>query len=191
MDLLGWSIVGSVISGAATIGFYQANARFRAAVDEAVAPWTVPERLLRRYDAQYLIDFRAIALARLTASGKPALDVYRSRVLPIDLGFAIALGLFGLFGWLLAIHFAASTLMLAVGLFGGFASCVYAVCDLGEDILLRRLLDPEGSVAEQAAQKAATLTRMKLIFITLSVIGALTFLMLMLVSRMAKPVKRS
>lgn len=183
MNVQDWCIAGLAVSGLATVGFYHANHKFRSAVDDSLAPVTVPERRKNGYNAQDLIDFRTLALNRPTSLGEPALDVYRQRVLKIDIGFAVALGFFGVFGWVVIAQCTGHPLVLALAMFCGFMSFLYGVSDLTEDLLLGILLEPNRPVSYQAAQNAVACTRTKIVTICLSLIAGAMFGLLWVIYR--------
>ena len=177
MDLGAMGVVGLIVLGIATIGFYGANYKLRAAVDEAVAPLKVPERR-PGYNAKDLKDFRTKALERPTRTEGTALELYRQSVLPIDIGFAIALGLFSLVFWALIAPHVSMPLARSLCLAAGVAGLLYGVLDVCEDIVLRVLLQPDRDISELAASGANALTWLKIVTICLSGIGALVFFLL-------------
>ncbi|MDE5464913.1 hypothetical protein [Bradyrhizobium sp. CSS354] len=181
MDFNGVCIAGLVVSGVATIVFFGANHRFREAVDQAIAPMKVPERRWRGYSAQDLADFKRVGLERPTTFGKSALDVYRDRVLVLDLGFAVALGFFSLLSWVVAVQQIGSPLVSSFAMFGGMAGFIYGCSDVGEDFMLRMLLRPERIVRDDDARRATALTWLKFAMIGISIVGAAVFGMLTLV----------
>ncbi|MBH5396352.1 hypothetical protein HZZ13_00765 [Bradyrhizobium sp. CNPSo 4010] len=174
-------IAGLVVSGIATIGFFGVNHKFRAEVDRAVAPMIVPERQWRGYSAQDLNEFRIVAVEQSTAFGKSALDLYRDNVLRLDMGFAVALGLFSLLAWVVATQQIGSSIVSSAAMFGGIAGAIYGISDLGEDIILRMLLRPERTIRDDDARTATALTWLKLATICISMVGAIVFALLSIV----------
>ena len=160
---------GIVLSGAVTVGCYVANTRFRAAVDDAMKPLRVPERR-RSYTAEDLLEFRTISSNRPTPLGPSALDVYRRRVLVLDCGFAVALAVFSLLCWFVATPNLAPSFRW-IGWVCGFWSVCYGFADLGEDLMLRILLNPDQEIPERKADRAAAMTKLKFISITLSLVA--------------------
>ncbi|WP_407193231.1 hypothetical protein [Bradyrhizobium sp. STM 3566] len=181
MDFSGVCIVGLVVTGVATLGFFGANHKFGAAVDRAVAPIKVPERRWRGYSAQDLNEFRIAALKQPTAFGKSALDLYRDRVLLIDMGFAVALGFFSLLSWVVAAQQAGSSFVSSLAMFCGTGGAIYGLSDLGEDIILRMLLQPGRAVRDDDAKRATALTSLKFATICISIVGAIVFALLSIV----------
>lgn len=186
-----WCIAGLVASGAATIGFYHANHKLRSAVDEAVAPLEVPERRRRGYSDQDLVDFRTFALSRPTPFGKSALEIYRERVLKIDIGFAVALGLFSLLGWIVVAQQVGHPLALSFAMLGGFASFLYGLSDFGEDVMLGMLLNPDRAIHHRKVERAAAFTLLKMITIWLSLFGGAAFGVLWLVYKVVPSSSKS
>lgn len=186
MNVQEWCIAGLAVSSLATVGFYHANHKFRSAVDDAVAPVKVPERRQEGYDAQDLVDFRALAQSRPTKLGPPALDIYIGRVLTIDIGFAVALGAFGVFCWTTIAQNTNHPLVSGLAMFCGFMSFLYGISDLTEDIFLRSLLRPDRPITYFAAQNAAACTRTKIVTICLSLIAGAVFGLLWVIYQLPK-----
>lgn len=181
MEFSGILVGGIAVSGLITVGCYSANARFRASVDHAVTPLRVPERR-QTYTAKDLQEFRSLSFSRPTTLGRSALEVYRQRVLLLDCGFAAGLGVFSLLCW-----FAASSHLTPsfswIAWFCGFWSVFYGFVDVGEDIMLRMLLNPNLEITEKKADGAATLTRLKFISITLSLVAVTVWALLGLLDK--------
>lgn len=166
-----------VLTGLATVGFYGANYKLRVAVDDAVAPLKVPERQFG-YTAQDLVAFTAKSAEQPTSFGRSALELYREQVLVLDIGFAIALGLFCLTFWLLVAQQVTSQIGGWLCMTCGTAALLYAVFDVCEDVILRGLLERDRPISFFASELSSVLTRLKVVAICLSVVGAAVFLLL-------------
>jgi hypothetical protein len=206
-----WAL--TMLCAAATAVIHFVNDRNRAAIDTALArgkrgppiglfeacgasgciaperPLTVPERLWC-YDDRYLRTFVKRASSQATAFGDDALSRYvRPTLLWNDFAFAIALamtivllslGLAPLLPWQPASgHIGLALACLGLG---------YGAADMAEDCRLARLLRARGvAIAPSAAAAANWMTRLKLVLISLSIIGLALFWVLVLVSRFALP----
>jgi hypothetical protein len=171
-------LVAAAVSLVSTIVFFAANRAPRATVDTAVAPLKVPERRMT-YSAGDIMEFRQRAL---NAPGA-ALDLYCNRVLLIDIGFAISLALTSAILWQFSESLGAPHWLAMVGT---VMSCLYGICDVGEDLALRILLQRD-SVTVSGASRAAAFTLGKLLTICLSIFGVVIFLAL---STLLGPPKR-
>lgn len=164
----------------------------------------VPERRWT-YDQDYMIKFieaaqtqRVPGATRIRFGGEQgdvsALDYYRRSILGLDIWFAIAFALFIVCAALLAAEWFAGWLWLArAWVIVACMGILYGVADVAEDIKLRRILDhaerlarlkkgdhetsPRDTVEADAAQvdAANTLTRVKLVTVSLSLIGLVAF----------------
>lgn len=151
------------------VTFFALNRSARAKVDAALSPLKVPERRLT-YSADDLMRFREKALS---APGDP-LELYLTRVLSIDIGFAVSLALASAILWQLAANIGApARLVLA----GTAMSYLYGLFDVGEDVTLKILLKKE-LIRSSDASVAAAFTLGKLLTISLSIFGVVIFLML-------------
>jgi hypothetical protein len=154
-----------------TVATHFLNRRSRLTVDRAVAPLRVPERMLG-YGANQLSVFVVKATNLLTESRQTVLDLYRGKVLPIDLGFAVALGLFSALLWtLIAPHLPTHPFFAWVSWIGWSASFLYLIFDMAEDIALFLLLRPDRQIRNGQASIASTFTVGKMISITGSLFG--------------------
>jgi hypothetical protein len=155
----------------------------------------VPEELWT-YDADYIERFaKAASRADLPNRQMTALALYIGPVLRWDVAFAVALGLF-----IAIVGFAAAALMdepLLGGplIFCGSMGLVYGAADVAEDLKLISILrdwhaearrHSGATIGEHAdlridggeAAAASALTRIKIITITLSIVGLAIFLVL-------------
>jgi hypothetical protein len=166
-----------ILTGLTAIGFYGANYKLRIAVDDAVAPLQVPERQFG-YTAQDLVVFTAKSDGQPTSFGRSALELYRERVLLLDIGFAVALGLFCLAFWRLAVQQVPSPIGVWFCVICGTAGLLYGLFDVCEDIMLRALLQRDRPINNLEAGLASVLTRFKMVAICVSVVGVAVFLLL-------------
>ncbi|WP_315766754.1 MULTISPECIES: hypothetical protein [unclassified Bradyrhizobium] len=165
-----------------TVLFHFLNRRPRLIVDRAVAPLRVPERMKGGYSADQLVAFGTRAHSVVTPTGRTALDLYRSIVLPIDVGFALALGLLSALLWeFIWPSIPPAPLLAWLGWIGPWASFAYLGFDLAEDVVLIRLLSPGRRIYAGQARIASTFTVCKLVFICVSVFGLIAFLALALI----------
>ena len=159
----------------------------------------MPEELWT-YDSYYLKRFANSASAAPMPDGRTALELYFKQILFWDIVFAIALALFvalfdfGVATALLPHPYASSILLLLAGM-----GVLYGAADVAEDLKLASILsgwhrthrsEAQGSPSEEPrkptlgqidsgeAAAANVLTRIKLVAITLSVIGLVIFLVL-------------
>ena len=150
---------------------------------------TVPERLWT-YDNLYLDRFARAASAVRLPDQRTALATYVGPTLGWDIVFAAGLGLFIAF-----LEFGAATVLLPYPLLSGFLSfcavmgVVYGAADIAEDLKLASILKDWESAQEREKPKkihidggeaaaANALTRIKIVAITLSVVGILVFVVL-------------
>jgi hypothetical protein len=159
--MIGITVACLVISGLAAIAFYGANYRLRAIVDDAIAPLKAPERQFG-YSLQELVGFKARGANQPTVLRRSALEVYRRKILVIDIGFAIGLGIFCLAFWLLIAQHATSLLVTWLALIGGAAGLLYGLFDVCEDVVLRNLLQPDRAITGLEARAASVLTQAKI-----------------------------
>jgi hypothetical protein len=144
---------------------------------------SVPPERLWTYDEEYLERFVRVAdQARI--GQRTALDLYLKSTLPWDMAFAFFLALFvALFWFSVASAYWAPLWLARLALLYGCMGIVYGVADVAEDLKLAstlryRTIDP----AEAAA--ANVLTRIKLVTIVFSIVGALVFATLSAVTRL-------
>jgi hypothetical protein len=144
----------------------------------------IPEGLWT-YDSFYLERFARAAHAAHLPRGGTALESYMGPTMNADILFAIAFGLF-----IALFEFGAATVFLkqcpTVGCAVLFFACmgaVYGVADVAEDLKLKSILkDWHGVAAEQIrvdggeAAAANALTRIKIVTISLSILGGAVFL---------------
>ncbi|UFZ08074.1 hypothetical protein LQG66_18055 [Bradyrhizobium ontarionense] len=161
-----------------TVAFHFLNRTPRLSVDRAVAPLRVPERT-RGYSADQLIAFRLRALDTDTKARQTALSIYRDKVLRIDIGFAVALGLFSALLWhWITPYLPSQPFLTGVSWIGWSASFLYLIFDVAEDIALIQLLSPDRAIGTGEASIASTFTVGKLVFIIGSLFGLVVFLVL-------------
>jgi hypothetical protein len=206
-----WAV--TLLLGLAAAAVYLANAPNRTAIDEALGDAAGRDRPFLRmtalcgadiahllqthalrpperlwcYDKSYLESFRKTASAHQTKFGDTILARYlRPTLIWNDIAFAVLLSLFtALAAFGLASHAPwpwTSYLMLAFGCL----AIVYGIVDVLEDWVLARLLDGSSEIDAAAATAANTLTRIKLASLSLSVIGALAFLLFGLIWALMK-----
>ncbi len=146
-----------------------------------------PERLWC-YDEAYLDTFVEVAAKSTTSFGDRALLRYvRPALVWNDVAFAIALSLFSVLALLGIAPFLSrqpwsSYLML---IFASMGVC-YGVADVAEDWKLLTILDNGAPVDPTGAASANALTRVKLVTISISIIGGATFLLLSLVAKLSR-----
>jgi hypothetical protein len=175
-----------------TILFFAINSPLRDAVNAAVYPARVPERLTRGYDRKEFTDFQATAGAKeIDGEGMSAMELYRRRILLIDIGFCVFCGLASYFLWGLVAHAAMSAPVLGlitnekaasiyiwvipkICVVGAVLSLSYALIDMSEDITLIKLLGLQEPTVRQV-QFASFLTVTKIVTIIGSVFGAVLF----------------
>jgi hypothetical protein len=173
-------LVALIVLSIATVAFYCANRKSRAAVDQATLPLKAPETRWK-YSATDLIDFRLSASTYQAGLGRTALDTYRSRVLWLDIAFAISLALFGMTCWVLIAQRLTLPVVFWVALVCGLSAFLYGVFDVAEDVHLRKLLRPDRTISDADAAKSVFLTRLKFATICVSVFCVLLFGLLTLV----------
>ncbi|WP_315745463.1 MULTISPECIES: hypothetical protein [unclassified Bradyrhizobium] len=170
-----------IVSLILTVATHFLNRRSRSIVDRAMAPLCIPERMRRGYDAHQLSAFIAKATSCSTDRGRTILDLYRGKVLSMDLGFAVGLCLFSALVWsLVTPHLPAYPLFTWVG---WTASLLYLCLDVAEDIALIRLLRADRQVGRMETSIASIFTIGKIITITVSLFGLAVFLLLAGVDR--------
>ena len=148
----------------------------------------IPEGLWT-YDSFYLERFARAAHAARLPRGGTALESYMGPTMNADILFAIAFGLF-----IALFEFGAATVILKqcpiVGCAVLFFACmgaVYGVADVAEDLKLKSILKDwhgvaAGGATEQIrvdggeAAAANALTRIKIVTISLSILGGAVFL---------------
>jgi hypothetical protein len=136
-----------------------------------------PERLWT-YDEEYLDHFVQKTKA-VTVWQRPALEVYCKFVLRWDIAFAVSMTAFIVLFWLdVATASWAPPWLARLAILAECMGVLYGFADVPEDIkLLAILRDPQRiDPAETAAANA--LTRVKLVAVMLSVVGALLFAVL-------------
>ena len=173
-------------NGTSSIGMFEyCSAANRQPVEKRAL--VVPERLWC-CDSGYLDQFRKIASEHKTELGNTALQRYlRPTLVWNDVAFAVTLAIF--------------TAMAAVGIapylpgqpWTGYmmlvlacSGLIYGIADLAEDWKLLAILEKGAPVDPADATEANTLTRIKLVTITLSIIGGAMFLLLTLMSNLLK-----
>lgn len=161
---------------ALTILFHFLNRKLRDLVDAAIAPLKVPERRPSGYSQADLATFRDVA-AQTQADGRSALNLYRGKILTIDLGFAVCLAAFSYIAWDYAApsQAALNGTIHWLGWLGRLMSLVYGLADVAEDVLLMALLRPQKPVGKRTSL-ASLCTRGKMISLTCSAFGVLVFL---------------
>jgi hypothetical protein len=175
-------------NGHAAIGMFElcGPGAANAVHDKAIL---APERLWC-YDEAYLDTFVDVAAKSTTSFGDSALQRYlRPTLVWNDVAFAIALSLFTVLALLGIAPFLSylpwsGYLML---IFAAIGVC-YGVADVAEDWKLLTILDKGTPVDPTEAAAANALTRIKLVTISFSVIGGVTFLLL---DSFAKLLRRS
>jgi hypothetical protein len=125
-----------------------------------------------------LIVFREKSADRPTSLGQPALQLYRERVLILDIGFAVALSLFCLAFWRLVAQQAPSPFTTWLSIIGGTAGLLYGFTDVCEDVVLRALLERGRPISNFESTFASVVTRLKIIAICVSVVGAIVFVLM-------------
>jgi hypothetical protein len=143
----------------------------------------VPERLWT-YDQDYVQSF-AVAARSARVGTDTALSSYIEKVLAVDIAFAIALALFAAL-----FDFAVATALLpAYGWAGRIVlltaamALLYGAADVAEDIKLRMILRQAEAIDAAETAAANALTRLKIVALTLSISGVLTFLALSMLAR--------
>jgi len=164
-----------IVSLAFTLLFHLLNRKPRADVDAAVIPLKVPERRYG-YSARELGEFRTAALHAPAINGQSPLDLYRKRVLPVDVGFAVALALASYCLWQIAVPtMGANGLVNWISTMGWALSFLYGAFDFGEDASLFFLLKRDPTYSGTVTF-ASLCTMGKMITITGSLFGLAIFL---------------
>ncbi len=155
--------------------------------ERAIAPKVAvaPERLWT-YDEEYLEHFASRTKTVLVGS-RPALQLYLNVVLRWDIAFAVSMTAFIVLFWLDVATAPRAPLWL--GRLAILAECMgalYGLADIAEDIKLIAILrDPREIIDPAEAAAANALTRVKLVAMVLSVVGALMFAVLAAADRLA------
>jgi hypothetical protein len=172
-------------NGASPIGMFE---RCSAANSQAVQKraLAVPERLWC-YDRGYLEQFSAIS-SQKTRLGDTVLQRYlRPTLVWNDIAFAAALALFtALTAVGIAPHLPGQPWTGYLMLVMACSGFVYGVADIAEDWKLLTILERGTSVDPADAAEANRFTRIKLVAISFSGIGAAMFLLLTLMSNLLK-----
>ena len=124
------------------------------------------------------LSLRRRAMANRRVSVDQRSELYRERVLLLDIGFAVALGLFCLAFWRLAVQQVPSPIGVWFCIICGTAGLLYGLFDVCEDITLRALLQRDRPINNLEAGLASVLTRFKMVAICVSVVGVAVFLLL-------------
>jgi hypothetical protein len=191
---LGYAYYGATVGAVLlTVLFFAINSPLRDEVNLAVKPATVPERLTRGYGQKEFSEFQAIARAKdIGGKGMNAIELYRHRILLLDIGFCVFCGLASYLLWGLVATAALSPGML--GLFanqagaasiytwmipklcfvGAVSSILYGVIDTSEDVTLIYLLGLQEPTVGQV-QFASVITVTKIVTILCSGFGAALF----------------
>jgi hypothetical protein len=148
----------------------------------------IPERLWT-YDNFYLEEFAKAARRARLPGGGTALDSYIGTTMSSDIVFAAALGLFvALFEFDVATVLLPQCPILSGALmFFACMGAVYGAADVAEDLKLMSILkdwsrastnDAEARIGVDGGEAAAAnaLTRIKIVTISLSILGAVVFL---------------
>jgi hypothetical protein len=170
--------VGSAICAIAAASCFKANQPNRGAIDVSLGgAMNVPERVWPFYDAAYLNDFISVAAAKRTSLGKSVLELYiRPTLLWIDVGFAIFCAIFAALFWIAALAVAPDhPVVRRLLLFFIIMSVGYGISDVAEDLWLVRLFSKAGSVTAAEGFIASLFTQVKLVTISLSIVGGLLF----------------
>ncbi|MGH8260630.1 MAG: hypothetical protein ACREUG_13205 [Steroidobacteraceae bacterium] len=184
-------ILVSPLTLAASLGLFIATAAQRLRIGGRAAARLNPEKRWT-YDQHAVLEFIE-ALRRSSGTGADAsarrLGDYRSRVLRLDIGFALSFSAFIVLTSLLLAHWpGASPWLTGAGTTLAGFGVLYGACDVGEDIKLiqtlshaERLLplhhdgkaDPDAPALADAAQvdAANVLTRLKFITFWASLFG--------------------
>jgi len=169
-----------VVALAFTLLFHFLNRKPRADIDAAVLPLKVPERRPYGYSARELGEFRTAALHAPAINGRSPLDLYRKWVLPVDIGFAIALALASYCLWRIMVpEMGANGLVNWISTMGWALSVLYGTFDFGEDASLFFLLERDPTYS-RTVPFASGCTTGKMITITGSLFGLAIFLALAL-----------
>ena len=170
--------IASAVCAIAAASCFKANQRYRGAIDVSLGgAMNVPERVWPFYDAAYLNDFIAVAAAKRTSLGKSVLELYiRPTLLWIDVGFAIFCAAFAALFWIAVLAVAPDQPLVGrFLLFFIIMSVGYGISDVAEDLWLVRLFSKEGSVTAAEGFIASLFTQVKLVTISLSIVGGLLF----------------
>jgi len=175
----------SAVSLIAAVRCFAANQAYRGAIDAALAaarggPIDVPERVKPYYDAAYLNKFISMAENQETTFGKSALVLYiRPTLLWIDIWFAVCYAIFLASFWLGVLSVTAEhTVVALVAKFCLVMAIAYGIADVAEDLWLIRLFSKGTEIAKSEGALACLLTQIKLLTISLTLIGGLLFLAL-------------
>lgn len=106
----------------------------------------------------------------LTIYGEKGREIYRSTLLPADAAFAV---FYGVIGALLAAGLIARGLPLWAAAACGLPWMLSGLADLLEGLKLARLFERFPAISDSDVATASFLTRIKLIFFTLGIIGAI------------------
>lgn len=191
---LGYAYYGATVGAVLlTVLFFAINSPLRYEVNLAVKPATVPERLTHGYGQKEFSEFQAIARAKdIAGKGMSAIELYRHRILLLDIGFCVSCGLASYLLWglvekaalspgmldLFSDHAAATSIYTLVipklCFVGAVSSILYGLIDTSEDVTLIYLLGLQEPTAGQV-QFASFLTVTKIVTIGCSGFGAALF----------------
>jgi hypothetical protein len=173
-----YCFVASAICAVAAATCFKANQRYRGAIDKSLGgAMNVPERVWPFYDAAYLNDFISVAANKQTSLGKSVLELYiRPTLLWIDVGFAIFCAAFAALFWSGVLGFSPDHPVIGrLMLFFITMSVGYGVSDVAEDLWLVKLLSKQESVTSAEGFFASLLTQVKMVTISLSIVGGIFF----------------
>jgi len=177
--------------------FYGMNSGLRDEVNQAISPREVPERLTHGYSQKQFQEFQKVA-ATSAVKSTTALELYRGRILFLDIGFCVFCGVASFLLWglvekaalsvhalsLFSNHGAAASVYIWVVpklcSVGAVFSILYGFIDAAEDVTLIYLLGEQTPTTSQV-QFASFLTVAKIVTIICSVFGAALFKILGLI----------
>jgi hypothetical protein len=173
--------------------FYGVNSGLRDQIRLTIKPSEVPEHMTHGYSQKEFIDFQKVAGARVVeGTSTRALELYRKRVLLLDIGFCVFCGLASFLLWGLVERAALSARVLyllsdhqtiasvyswiipKICFTGAAFSILYGIVDAAEDITLIYVLGQLAPTPLQV-QVASFLTVTKIVTIAGSVFGAVLF----------------
>jgi hypothetical protein len=146
----------------------------------------IPERLFS-YDALEIKRFADVA-RRFAIGHRNALAFYRDVILRrSDIGFAIALASTTAFiCFKLAVWPMPFALMNWIAVPLGSMAILYGIADVAEDLKLASILDHPDQIDRAEAAATNMLTRIKIISLSLSVVGVVIFLVIQVFERLAQ-----